>query len=472
MKLLYFECNMGAAGDMLTASLYELMTDAQKQTFLETMNHLSEEITVQAVPAATKDICGTRIRVLVNGQEEEIRDVPPHEHEPGSADRHGHGHHEHGPHEHSHHHEHAGSHGSAPEHEHEHPDRHAHAHHHTAPAQISAILSSFDVPENVRRHAQAVYDSLAAAEAQAHGMPVTDIHFHEVGSMDAVADVTGVCLALEILKPDRILCSPVHVGSGEVHCAHGILPVPAPATAYLLRGVPTYGGQIRGELCTPTGAALLSHFAEDFGPMPVMKTENIGYGIGKKEFPAANCVRAFLGVGMQESGHGNAMPQADAEGGLLQDEIAELCCYIDDMTAEELAFAAQRLMENGALDTAAAPVTMKKGRAAVELTVLCRTTDEQRMAQAVLRETTTQGLRVRHCRRYLLSPSVREAETSYGSVRIKHAQGADILHEKPEYEDAARIARETGLPIRQVSQTIMREAGTQADITEREVRHE
>lgn len=169
-----------------------------------------------------------------------------------------------------------------------------HTHHHRGMHEIEHIIEDLKLSQKVRSDVLAVYALIAEAESHVHGVPVTDIHFHEVGTMDAIADITAVCLLMERIAPQQVISSPVHVGSGHVHCAHGILPVPAPATAYILRDVPIYGGGIKGELCTPTGAALLKHFVTSFGNMPVMKTEMIGYGMGKKDFEAANCVRAFL----------------------------------------------------------------------------------------------------------------------------------------------------------------------------------
>ncbi len=157
------------------------------------------------------------------------------------------------------------------------------------------VMGHLDIPENVKHDIMAVYGEIAQAESVAHGKTIDEIHFHEVGTMDAVADITAVCLLIDMIKPEKIIASPVHVGSGTVRCAHGILPVPAPATAYILRGVPIYGGKIKSELCTPTGAALLKHFVSSFGDMPIISLEKIGYGMGYKDFPQANCVRAFLG---------------------------------------------------------------------------------------------------------------------------------------------------------------------------------
>lgn len=427
MKTLYLECNMGAAGDMLMGALYELLED--KAGFLNTMNRLLPGVAVEAQAASTCGIRGTHMAVTVYGEEEHSRDVAlghsgdaihEHVHETAHDEAH-HGHdHEH---EHDHHHDH--------DHGHEHSHHH---HHHSAPADINAILDGLDVPEEVRDSAKAVYARIAGAEAKAHGVPVSEIHFHEVGALDAIADVTGVCLALFLLKPDRVVVSPVHVGSGQVRCAHGIMPVPAPATVNLLAGIPSYSGDIRGELCTPTGAALLAYFGQSFGPQPMMTVRQVGNGLGTKEFPAANCVRAFWGE----------------EAAQAREVVSELCCHIDDMTAEALGFAMERLQEAGALDVSAAPILMKKGRPATALTVLCRAEDEVRLAEAVLRETSTLGVRVHPCARYTLTPSLRQVETAYGPVAIKCGDGWGIHREKPEYQDVADAARKAGVPFRQV----------------------
>lgn len=397
MKTLYLECNMGAAGDMLMAALYELLSQEQKKTFLDAMNGLGlPGVEVAPVAAKTGGIAGTHMRVTVHGQEE-------HDH-----------HHEHEHHEHSHH------------------------HHHATPGHIGELIDSLSLPQEVREKARQVYDAIAQAEAQAHGCAVGDVHYHEVGALDAVADVAGVCYAMYLLRPDLVTASPVHVGSGTVHCAHGIMPVPAPATANLLRGVPTYGGTVQGELCTPTGAALLKTFVQSFGPMGTMEVEKIGYGVGSKEFEQANCVRAFWGES-QEAANG---------------EIVELVCNLDDMTPEALAFACSRLLEAGALDVYTIPGTMKKGRPGHVLTVLCEPEREGELARQILAQTTTNGLRARRCGKYFLTPGAGQVQTQWGPVGMKLAQGYDVTHAKPEFEDAAALARAHKLPY----QTIFEEA--------------
>ena len=428
MKTLYLECNMGAAGDMLMSALYELLED--KQGFLDTMNSLGlPGVRVEADAAVTSGIAGTHMKVTVHGAEE---DDHHHDHDHEHEHDHHHGH----DHEHDHHHNH--------DHEHEHDHHHDHGHHHhhhATPGHIAHLIDHLPLPEEVRTHAKGVYDAIAQAEAKAHGCPVGEVHYHEVGALDAVADVAGVCYALYLLGPERIVASPVHVGSGTVRCAHGIMPVPAPATAALLSGVPTYGGGIKGELCTPTGAALLAHFVQEFGPMPVLQVEKVGYGVGKRQFEQANCVRAFWGES-QSGGNG---------------EIVELVCNIDDMTGEALAFAREQLLAAGALDVYTTPGVMKKGRPGHVLTVLCTVEQEGALARAILRHTTSNGLRVRRCGKYFLTPGSGAVDTPWGTVRVKTAEGFGVTHAKPEYEDAAALARANGLPLSAVMEAVKKQ---------------
>ena len=436
MKTLYLECNMGAAGDMLTAALLELHPDPQG--FVERMNRLGlPGVVFAAQPAVKCGITGTQVSVTVGGEEEESHDVPLHSHvhetaqdeaHPGHAHDHVHGH----DHEHTHDHEHIH------DHEHSHGHEHGHGHHHHAGmGDIRHILSHLDIPQPVRQDAEAVYQLIAQAESHAHGRPVEEIHFHEVGTLDAVTDVVAVCWLLHDLAPEQIVASPVHVGCGQVRCAHGILPVPAPATAYILQGVPTYGGSVQGELCTPTGAALLKHFVQRFGSSPVMRVEKTGYGMGKKDFEAANCVRAMLGQTQEES-----------------TTIAQLACNLDDMTPEALGFAQERLWEAGALDVTTAPIGMKKNRPGVQLTCLCRLEDREKLVSVLFAHTTTLGVRESLCTRYTLARSQRTVETEHGPVRVKEARGWGVTREKPEYEDVAKIAREQGLTLDQVKELL------------------
>ncbi|MBQ7433025.1 MAG: LarC family nickel insertion protein [Lachnospiraceae bacterium] len=297
MRTLYLECNMGAAGDMLAAALLEL--HPEPEAVLERLNHLGlPGVSFQKERAVSCGITGTHFSVRVNGVEEESQDVEmgheqeghlPH-HEAHIQEKH---HQEAHIQEHGEHHQEAHACG---EHHHIQEEQHHKEHHHHASLHdICHIIDGLELPEDVKQNAKSVYLRIAEAEGHVHGRKVEEVHFHEVGTLDAVADVVSVCLLMQELAVEQVIVSPIHVGSGLVRCAHGILPVPAPATAYILRGVPIYGGQIKGELCTPTGAALIRQFAHEFGSLPLMKIEKIGYGMGRKEFPVANCVRAMLG---------------------------------------------------------------------------------------------------------------------------------------------------------------------------------
>ena len=388
MKTLYLDCQMGAAGDMLAAALLELCPD--KEEMLRRLNALGlPGVRYQAEKSVKCGILGTHLSVTVDGEEE-------------------------GEHHHDHH-------------------QHHHAHH--GLHDIRHIVSHLEIPEAVREDVMAVYDCIAQAESRVHGVAVEQIHFHEVGAMDAVADVTAVCLLMHTLGNPKVVASPIHVGSGQVHCAHGVLPVPAPATALLLEGIPTYGGSIRGELCTPTGAALLRHFVSEFGPQPAMVVEKIGYGCGKKDFERPNCVRAMLGQSQDTQG-----------------DIWELACNLDDITGEEVGFAMERFLEAGALDVYTTAIGMKKNRPGVLLTCLCQEQQRDAMVKLLFLYTTTLGVRERPWSRRTLARTMETRDTEYGPVRVKTVSGFGVQREKAEFEDLARIARDKGISLRQAAE--------------------
>ena len=392
MRTLYFECAMGAAGDMLMGALYELCPE--KERFLADMNALLPGVRLEAEAVRRQGIAGTHMRVVVHGQEE------------GHDHRHGH-YHEH------------------------------HHHEHHSLADIEAMIDGFPLPQAVRESARSTYGLIAQAESEAHGVDVGEVHFHEVGALDAVVDVTGVCYLLHLLSPEAVCASTVTVGSGTIHTAHGLLPVPAPATARLLAGVPVTAGDIEAEMCTPTGAALLRTFARSFGPMPDGTVLGCGYGCGTKDFHRANCLRAFL-----------LDTAAVSEGS--NDRIVELKANIDDMTGEAMGFAMERLLEAGAVDVSYAPVYMKKNRPGVVLTCLCRPGDADRLAREILRHTSTFGVRRTDCPRYAMSVSSEEVETVCGPVPQKTGTGYGLVKSKPEYEAMAEAARLHGVPLAEV----------------------
>lgn len=294
-KILYLECKTGAAGDMLMGALYGLLTEEQKVLFLEKLNAISEEVCVIPQEICKQGIGGVHMKVEINGEEEGIAHTHEHSHcaEHSHEEAHMHSHED--DHEHAHHHE-----GAQIHNHHHHEDEHAHVHHHghhahTSVASILEKISVLDMSDAVKRDAEGIYRNIAAAESKVHQTDMEQIHFHEVGSVDALIDVVGSCLALELLGVDEVQASPVCVGNGTVRCAHGILPVPAPATAEIIKGMPVYCSSFDGELLTPTGAAILKYFVEIYTKEMHMEIEEIGYGFGTKDFAQLSCVRAFLG---------------------------------------------------------------------------------------------------------------------------------------------------------------------------------
>lgn len=388
MRTLYIDCSMGCAGDMLTAALLELHPD--KDDFLRRMNAaLGGKAVLSASPDSKCGLRGTHVTVLINGDEE------------GEATRH---HHE-----------------------------------HTSISEILSFIDSVPLEVKVREDAKKVYSLIAEAESRVHGHPIENVHFHEVGSLDALADVLSVCTLMHELAPERILASEVNVGSGTVRCAHGILPVPAPATELILRGVPIYSGQIKSELCTPTGAALLKYFVWKFGAMPTMQIENAGCGTGKKDFECANVVRAFIGETTDEG-----------------DRIIELACNLDDMMPEELSFAMEELFTLGALDVYFTSIGMKKSRPGVKLTCMCRERQRKQMLECIFKHTTTLGVREYVCKRYELGRSEKTVRTQDGEVRVKTSSGYGAVREKAEYEDLAALARKSGKTIAQIRSEVLK----------------
>lgn len=400
MKTLYIECNMGAAGDMLMAALTELHPNPDD--FIKRLNALNiPNVVIEKEKTKKCGITGTHIRVRVNGTEEseEI--------------------HHHHDHEHHHHEQH-----------HNHGHEHHHHHVHRSLGDIKHIIGHLNLDEKVYNDVMAVYTLIAEAESAAHDCDIENIHFHEVGTMDAIADITGVCMLFNELGADRIIASPVNTGRGQVKCAHGILPVPAPATAHILKNVPVYSNNIEGELCTPTGAAILKHFADEFSSMPVMQVEKTGYGMGTKDFETANCVRVFMGETNKDS-----------------ERVAELICNIDDMTGEAVAFAVNRLFAAGAREVFTTSVGMKKNRPGILLTCICSEDKREEMLRIIFKHTSTIGVRENISARYTLKREQKTVDTKYGTVRVKESRGYGVVKTKAEYDDLEKIAIENDISI-------------------------
>lgn len=392
MKTLYLDCSMGAAGDMLTAALYELIDD--KAEFLNQINNIGlHNIKVDAQKVLKCSIIGTYFDVCINGEHEYSYD-----------------HHHHNEHTHNH--------------------LHSHSHSHNSLRDIEHIINGhLNISDKIKNDVISIYKLIAQAESHIHGVDITDIHFHEVGTLDAIIDITAVCILMDKLKPNKVICSPINVGSGHVHCAHGILPVPAPATAYILQNIPIYSGDVSAELCTPTGAALLKYFVTEFNKMPVMNVQKIGYGCGKKDFHIANCVRAMLGEINQT------------------DNVLELSFNIDDMTAENIAFAAERLFDIGALDVFTSTIGMKKARQATLISVLCYENIKDEIIKAIFKYTSTLGIREKQVKRYTLDRKTEIIKTPYGEIRKKISSGYGVEREKYEYDDLSKIATKQDISI-------------------------
>ncbi len=316
-------------------------------------------------------------------------------------------------------------------------------------ASIRALLERAALAERVRSRSLEVFTRLARAEARIHGTDVDDVHFHEVGAADAIGDIVGVCAALELLGVDRIVVSPLPLGSGFVDGDHGRIPLPAPATIELLRGVPTYPAEVEWETVTPTGAALLATLADGFGPMPAMMPDGQGFGAGDdRAGPMPNVLRACLGA------------PAD---GLASDVVSVVETNLDDMNPEHLPYLLDRLMAEGALDVSLSPLAMKKGRPGQLLRVIARPADRERLARRILLESSAIGVRYTEMSRLLLAREERQVATRYGRIAVKVVRTPDGRSDvSPEYEACARAAREHGVPLAEVyrvAEQVAREEG-------------
>jgi pyridinium-3,5-bisthiocarboxylic acid mononucleotide nickel chelatase len=420
MRIGYLECFAGISGDMLMAALVDAGAPIELLQRTAASLELGAELRVTRV--SRSGIQSTKIDVMVNGQL----------HEPAAPS---------GPieqeaeHDHGHHH-----------HDHDHPHTHeSHKHNHgRALAEIRKLLKRTDLTQRALNLSLTVFGLLAEAEGRIHGVPAEEVHFHEVGAIDAIVDIACCAAAADALDLDGWYCSPVNVGSGFVNCAHGRFPVPAPATAELLKNLPTYSAHVQAELVTPTGAALLCALDCRFDATPVMRTQAIGYGAGTRNperFP--NVVRVSIG-------------EVAAEQSFNQDKVTVLECAVDDLSPQVLAHTAQLALERGALDVMSAPVTMKKGRLGTLLTVLCKPNDAAGLQQLIFRETTTLGIRVREENRVILAREITPVETDFGLIHMKTGswQGEE-WNAAPEFEDCRRAAAAFDVPLKTVMQAAM-----------------
>jgi hypothetical protein len=424
MRIGYLECFAGISGDMLMAALVD--AGAPIELLQRTMASLALGAELRVTRVSRSGIQSTKVDVMVNGQlHEPAAPSGPIEEEA----EHGHGHHHHHDHDHS------------PAHSH--PEKHEH-NHGRGLAEIRDLLKRADLTQRALNLSLAVFGLLAEAEGRIHGLPAEEVHFHEVGAIDAIVDIACCAAAVDALDLDAWYCSPVNVGSGFVNCAHGRFPVPAPATAELLKNLPTYSAHVQAELVTPTGAALLRALDCRFDAIPVMRSQAIGYGAGTRNperFP--NVLRVSIG-------------EIAAAQSFNQDKVTVLECAVDDLSPQVLAHTAQLALERGALDVMSAPVTMKKGRLGTLLTVLCKPDDAAGLQQLIFRETTTLGIRVREENRVILAREITPVETDFGVIHIKTGswQGEE-WNAAPEFEDCRRAAAAFDVPLKTVMQAAM-----------------
>ncbi len=319
---------------------------------------------------------------------------------------------------------------------------------------IERLLKNSALTETVKERALKIFGRLAEVEGKLHQKLPSEVHFHEVGAVDAILDVVGACVGMEFLGISELICSPLNVGGGRVAAEHGSLPVPAPATAELLKGIPIYSSGVECELVTPTGAVLVSTLATSFGPMPPLKLERIGYGAGAKDFPGhANLARLFLGQKAEPVEVPSPQPPAPSpQPGAGGDELVSIIeANVDDMSPQLYGYLVERALAAGALDVTCASIQMKKNRPGLELNILCAPERTEALAQLLFEQTTTIGLRIYEARRKVLEREFVSVETAFGSVRIKVAKlDGKVMNIAPEYEDCQRLATEKSVPLKQV----------------------
>jgi len=402
MKILYYDCFAGISGDMNLGAMIDLGIDPEylKKELAKLPVHGYE---LKVEKDIRKGITGTRVRVLIDDQHQHLKDP----------------HHDHGQGEHSH-------------------------HHHTY-REIRELISGSHLDEKVKDISLAIFSKIAEAEAKIHNKPVDDVHFHEVGAIDSIVDITGAAICINFLEPAQILCSVIELGGGTVKCAHGIYPVPAPATAEILKNIPVRKGTVDYEATTPTGAAILAACVDQFTDKSDFSILKTGYGIGSKDSSIPNVLRVFLCETIKED-----------ESETVPSFIIE--CNIDDMNPEFYDYIIDSLFSAGAKDVFITPIIMKKSRPAVKLSVLCTPEAENRVKEVLFRETSTIGVRKYNIDKTMLDRKIELVSTKYGDVNVKSAfyQGV-CIKSKPEYEDCIKIARSKKIPVSHIYREVEKE---------------
>ena len=390
MKIAYFDCFAGASGDMILGTLLDAGLTIERLREEIAKLHLSHyELDVEKV--VKKGIGGSQAHVII--------------------------------------------------------DQDHHDHHHRHLSHIREIIENSDLDGSVKEKSTAIFIRLAEAEARVHRSSLESVHFHEVGAMDAIIDVVGGVIGLTALGIDKVFCSPLHVGSGTIECAHGTLPVPAPATAELIKGKPVYSTGVKGELLTPTGAAILTTLASGFGPMPAMEIRQIGYGAGTADPDVPNLLRVTIGDARDDTG------DYDVE----QTVVIET--NIDAMNPQLYDHLIGLLLNEGALDVFLTSVQMKKNRPGILLSVICLPNAVGKFSDLLMKETTTIGLRWRVENRIKAKRTIQEIDTRHGPIHIKLAKNnGQVINLTPEYDDCKRVAVEKKIPLKKVMDDVRSEA--------------
>ncbi|HYE80942.1 MAG TPA: nickel pincer cofactor biosynthesis protein LarC [Clostridia bacterium] len=410
MKTLYFDCFSGISGDMTVGALLDIGAD--EKVLLDGLKQLKVEgYRIKIEKKLKNGISGTDFSVLLDDHHEH-----DHEHEHSHGDEHDHDH----DHEHHHHH-----------HEHQHDTEHVHRN----AGDIERIINESGLNERVRKLSIDMFRLVAEAESKIHGKPVEEVHFHEVGAIDSIVDIIGTAICIDNLAVDRIVFSSLPLSRGFVKCQHGVFPLPAPATLEILKDVPVYYTDIKFELVTPTGAAIAKGLADEFGMVGELEVDRIGYGLGKKTYEIPNVLRVMFFNSKKK----------------ISDRVIEIETNIDDMTAEQLGSAMEKLFAEGALDVFLTSVLMKKNRPGTKLTVLCSHEKKDAVAEAILRHTSTFGVRFSYMERRILDREVIAVDTDFGSIRCKVGRlNGELLKYSPEYEDCKEASKQYDRPIADV----------------------
>ncbi len=433
-RILYFDCFAGISGDMSIGALVDLGLDPSAVVSeIRKLGVKGYDIEMKKI--SRYSICGTDVTVTLNGDADCV-----------------HGHIEEG--------------GLGHSHEHGKQDEHGHSHRHNEKerslADIVHIINSSGISEKAKALSVSVFTEIAKAEAAVHGKHIEEVHFHEVGAIDSIVDIVGTAVCLDMLKVDRILCSPVHEGQGFIRCRHGILPVPVPAVIKMLggSGISIVTEDIQAELVTPTGFGILKTVSEGCGKMPEMLVERVGYGFGKTETGRLNALRVILGTSQDLARESIGGPERGSEQSQdrekSRDRVTLLETNVDNTTGEMLGYTMDRLMSSGALDVYFTPIQMKKNRPAVTLSVLCRPEDTERLSDIIFMETSTIGIRMQELERITLKRETRIVSTELGEVRVKQVAVCGLMRVQPEYEDCKRIAEENNLSLNEVYEIVKR----------------